>query len=96
MEHHGHHPQVKFGLKCLLMCKINEKVGVHLLVTKFCKSEKAGLSGFAFWNIRFWQFQNRNMTGVKHEDLKVQGCFEAWKMTNWYQGARIEEIQVKS
>jgi hypothetical protein len=44
---------------------------------KFGKFGKTGLSSFAFWNIWFWQFQNRNKMGAKVVDLKIQGCFEA-------------------
>jgi hypothetical protein len=65
-------------------------------MTKFGKSGKIRLSSFILRNIRFWQFQNRNRIGAKFEDLKIQGCFEVWKMTKKYQGAKIEEIQVKS
>jgi hypothetical protein len=27
MKHHEHRPEVKFGLKFLLICKLNQKVG---------------------------------------------------------------------
>jgi hypothetical protein len=40
MKHHEHHPEVKFGLKCLLICKLNQKAGGHVLMTKISKSEK--------------------------------------------------------
>jgi hypothetical protein len=43
-----------------------------VLMTKFGRSEKIGPSGFLFWNIWFWQFQNRNMTRAKFKDLKIQ------------------------
>jgi hypothetical protein len=43
-----------------------------VLMTKFGRSEKIRPSGFLFWNIWFWQFQNRNMTRAKFEDLKIQ------------------------
>jgi hypothetical protein len=64
-------------------------------MTNFRKSGKTRLSGFIFWNIRFQLFQNRNRTGAKLEDLKIQGCFEVWKMIKKYQGANIEGIQAK-
>jgi hypothetical protein len=40
MKHHKHHSEVKFGLKCLLIRKLNEKVGGHVLMTKFDKAGK--------------------------------------------------------
>jgi hypothetical protein len=40
-------------------------------MTKFDKSEKIGLSSFVFQNIRFLQFQNKNMEGAKREDLRI-------------------------
>jgi hypothetical protein len=40
-------------------------------MNKFGKSEKIGLSGLVFWNIRFSQFQNKNKEGAKCEDLTI-------------------------
>jgi hypothetical protein len=62
-------------------------------MTKFGEYGKIGLSGFLFYNIRFWQLQDKNKKGVKLEDRRY---FEAWKMTKKYQGVRMEEIQAKS
>jgi hypothetical protein len=44
-----------------------------LLMTKFGKSGKIGLSGFLFRTIQFWQFQVKTMEGAKLKDLKNQG-----------------------
>jgi hypothetical protein len=44
-----------------------------MLMTKFDKSKKTGLSGFLFRNIRFCQFQGKTKEGAKLEDLKIQG-----------------------
>jgi hypothetical protein len=41
-------------------------------MTKFGKSEKTGLSGLLFRNIRFYQFQGNTKEGAKLEDLKIQ------------------------
>jgi hypothetical protein len=64
----------------------------HVLMIKFGKSRKIGLSGFAFRNIWFLQVQKRTKAGAKLDDLKIQGCFEAWKMRKKHQGAKIKEI----
>jgi hypothetical protein len=42
-----------------------------LLMTKFSKSEKTGLSSLLFWNIRFWQFQSEAKEEAKFKDLKI-------------------------
>jgi hypothetical protein len=57
MKHHKHRHVVKFGLKCLLIHKINQKMGGgggQVLMTKFGKSGKIGLSSFPFRTIQFW------------------------------------------
>jgi hypothetical protein len=43
-----------------------------MLMTKFGESGKIRLSGFLFWNIRFWQFHGKTKEGAKLEDLKIQ------------------------
>jgi hypothetical protein len=48
-------------------------------MTKFGRSEKTGPSGFLFQIIQFWQFQNRNITRAKLEDLKIQGILRHGK-----------------
>jgi hypothetical protein len=65
-------------------------------MTKFGKSKKIELSGFLFRTVRFWQFQNRNMTGAKTQRFKDPRCFEVWKGIKKYQGAKMEEIQAIS
>jgi hypothetical protein len=67
-----------------------------MLITKFGKAIKTGPSDFLFWTIWFWQVQRRIKAGAKLEDLKMQGCFKAWKMIKKYQRAKIEEIQAES
>jgi hypothetical protein len=47
-----------------------------VLITKFGKAGKTGLSGLGNRNIRFWQFQNKAMERVKLEDLKIQGVLK--------------------
>jgi hypothetical protein len=42
MKYCEHHPEVKVGLKCLLIYKLNQKAGGHVLMTKFSKSKKIG------------------------------------------------------
>jgi hypothetical protein len=51
-----------------------------VLMIKFGKSGKTRLSGLGYRSIRFSQVQRRIKAGDKLEDLKIQGCFEAWKM----------------
>jgi hypothetical protein len=41
-------------------------------MNKFGKSGKTGLSSLPFWNIQFWQFQNKSKEWDKLEDLKIQ------------------------
>jgi hypothetical protein len=65
-------------------------------MTKFDKSKKIRLSGFLFRTIRFWQFQNRNMTGAETRRFKDPRYFEVWKGIKKYQGAKMEEIQAIS
>jgi hypothetical protein len=42
-----------------------------VLMTKIFKSDKIGLPGFVFWNIRFSEFQNKNREGAKCEDFRI-------------------------
>jgi hypothetical protein len=42
-----------------------------LLMTKFGKFGKTGISDLPFRNIQFWQFQNKTKEGAKLEDLKI-------------------------
>jgi hypothetical protein len=53
MKHRDHRPEVKFGLRCLLIRKLNQKAGGHVLIIKFGMSEKIGLFGLLFRNIWF-------------------------------------------
>jgi hypothetical protein len=79
MKHHEHRPKIKFGLKCLLICKLNQNAGGHVLMTKFGKSGKTGPSGFLFWTIWFWQFQSKAKEGAKFKDLKIQDVLKQEK-----------------
>jgi hypothetical protein len=45
-----------------------------LLMIKFGKAKKTGLSSFLNQNIRFWQFWNMIKKESKYEDLKIQEC----------------------
>jgi hypothetical protein len=56
-------------------------------MTKFGKAGKTGLFNLGNWSIRFWQFQNMIKEGAKHEDLKIQVCFEHGKGKKKHQGA---------
>jgi hypothetical protein len=47
-----------------------------VLMIKFGKSEKIGLSDLSFQNIIFWQFQNKTKECAKLEELKIQGVLE--------------------
>jgi hypothetical protein len=42
-----------------------------MLMTKFGMSERTGLFGLVFRNIRFSQFQNMNRKGATLEDLRI-------------------------
>jgi hypothetical protein len=50
-----------------------------VLMTKFGKAEKTGLSGLPNQSIRFWQFQSKTKEWAKLEDLKIQGVFKQEK-----------------
>jgi hypothetical protein len=65
-------------------------------MTKFSKFGKNGLSGLGYRSIQFSQDQRRIKARAKLKDLKIQGCFEAWKMIKKYQWAKMEEIQAQS
>jgi hypothetical protein len=58
-----------------------------LLMTKFGKSKKTGLSGLGNRSIRFWQFQNKIKKEAKLEDLKIQECLKHGKGKERHQGA---------
>jgi hypothetical protein len=75
MKYHEHRPEVKFGLKYLLICKFNKRQG-HVLMTKFSKSGKTGLSGLPLQNIWIWQFQSKTEEGAKLVDLNIQGVLK--------------------
>jgi hypothetical protein len=53
MKYREHRLEVKFGLKYLLIRKLNQKARGHVLMTKFGKSEKTRPSGFLFQTVRF-------------------------------------------
>jgi hypothetical protein len=65
----------------------------YVLMIKFGKAEKIGLSSLLNRSIRFWQFQSQIKEGAKLEDPK---CFEARKGTKRHQGTKIEENQARS
>jgi hypothetical protein len=48
-------------------------------MTKFGKAEKIGCSDFLFRIVRFQQFHNMNMIGVKLEDWKILGVLKQEK-----------------
>jgi hypothetical protein len=48
-------------------------------MTKFGEYGNIGLTGFLFWNIRFWQLQDKNKKGAKLEDLHIQGILRHGK-----------------
>jgi hypothetical protein len=48
-------------------------------MTKFGKAEKIGCSDFLFRIVRFQQFHNMNMIGVKLEDWKILGVLKQGK-----------------
>jgi hypothetical protein len=58
-----------------------------LLMTKFDKAEKTGLSGFPNRNIWFWQFLNQMKKDAKYEYLKIQECLKHEKGKERHQGA---------
>jgi hypothetical protein len=58
----------------LLICKPNQKAGRHVLMIKFGRSGKTGLSGLLFWNIWFWQFQSEVKEEAKFEEMAWTGC----------------------
>jgi hypothetical protein len=50
-----------------------------MLMTKFGKFRKIGLSVFLFRTIWFWQFYDKNKEGDKLKDLKIQGILRHGK-----------------
>jgi hypothetical protein len=59
-----------------------------LLMTKFGKSGKTGLSGLLFRNIRFWQFQSKVKEEAKFEDLQIQSVLKQEKGLKGFKGTR--------
>jgi hypothetical protein len=64
-----------------------------MLMTKFGKSEKIGLSGLPFRNIRFWQFQNKIKEGARLEDLKIQDVLRQENGLKEIKGPRYKKIK---
>jgi hypothetical protein len=67
-----------------------------VLMTKFGKSGKAGLSNLPLRNIRFWHFQSKTEEGAKIEDLKIQCVLKQENGLKRHQGTKIEENQARS
>jgi hypothetical protein len=88
MKYREHRPEVKFGLRCLLIRKHNQKAGGHVLMTKFGKSGKTGQFGLLFRNIRFWQFQSKAKEEAKFKDLKIQCVLKQEKSLKGIKGPR--------
>jgi hypothetical protein len=53
MKHHEHRPQLKFDLKMPFNTQAQLKGWGHVLMTKYGKSGKTGLSSFLFRIIQF-------------------------------------------
>jgi hypothetical protein len=88
MKHREHSSKVKFGLKCLLIRKLNQKAGGHMLMTEFGKSRKTGPSDFPFWAVRFQQFHRKAKEEAKLEDLKIQCVLKQEKWLKGFKGPR--------
>jgi hypothetical protein len=65
-------------------------------MTKFGKAGKIGPSRFLFWTVRFRRFLEQEQKKSQTQRFEHPTCFEAWKTTKRYQGAKMEEIQVKT
>jgi hypothetical protein len=59
-----------------------------LLMTKFGKSGKTGLSGLLFRNIQFWQFRSKVKEEAKFEDLQIQSVLKQEKGLKGFKGTR--------
>jgi hypothetical protein len=57
-------------------------------MTKFSEARKIGCSSLLFQIVWFQQFQNRNMTEAKLEDLKIQGVLKQGKGVKGIKGPR--------
>jgi hypothetical protein len=92
MKHREHHPEVKFGLKCLLICKLNQKAVGHVLMTKFGKSKKKN------WTIRFSILDCPVLTVLEQSQGRFEDpmYFEVRKSAKRHQGTKIEENQTRS
>jgi hypothetical protein len=66
---------------------ILDMLDILLLMTKFVKAGKTGLSDFPNRHIRFWQFQSRIKKEAKHEDLKIRESLKHEKGEKRHQGA---------
>jgi hypothetical protein len=64
-----------------------------MLLTKFGKFRKTGLSGLGTRSIRFWQFYNRIRKEPKLEDLKIQECLKHGKGKKGIKGPIHKKIQ---
>jgi hypothetical protein len=75
------------------LIEIIVQVYMLVLMTKFGKSEKIGLSGLLFWNIWFQSFQSKARERVKLEDLKIQGVLKQENGLKRIKGSRWKKIK---
>jgi hypothetical protein len=62
-------------------------------MTKFGKAKKTGCSDFLFRRVRFWQFQNMNMTRAKLRYLKIQCVLKQEEGLEGTKGPRWNKIK---
>jgi hypothetical protein len=67
-----------------------------MLMTKFGKSGKIGLSSLLFRTIRFWQFQDKTKEGPKLKDLKIQGVLRHGKEIKGIKEPRWKKSKLKA
>jgi hypothetical protein len=65
----------------------------HVLMTKFGKDGKPGLSGLPNRSIWFWQFQSKTKERSKLKDLKIQGVL---KIDNRLNGIKDQDKRKSS
>jgi hypothetical protein len=75
--------------------KTNLNYWNQLLMIKFDKSKKTGLSDFLFQNIRFWQFQGKAKKGAKIKDLKISGVLKHGKILRSIKEPRWKKSKTK-
>jgi hypothetical protein len=95
MKHHEHHPEVKFGLKYLLILKLNQKAGGMCWWPNLASLEKQTIR-FPILDCPVLAVSEQSQGRSQIQRFEDPRCFEARKGAKRHQVTEIEENQVRS